>query len=90
MPRLESESGATLRSAQEINRRLLRLSGVTVAPAAVIVLLNRRRKRPIRLGLENNLRGAFVPGQEGWSRGERKGEEGDSRRFKQRGEGCGG
>lgn len=44
----EPESGAVRRSAQETNRRLPRLSGVTVAPAAVIVLLNRRRKRPIR------------------------------------------
>lgn len=73
VPGLENQSRATLRSGQEINRRLPRLSGVTVAPAAVIVLLNRRRKRPIRLGLENNLRGAFIPGKEGWSRGERRG-----------------
>lgn len=28
--------------------------GVTVAPAVAIVLLNRRRKRPIRSRLENN------------------------------------
>lgn len=45
---LESENRSTLRSAQEINRRLPRLSGVTVAPSVVIVLLNRRRKCPIR------------------------------------------
>lgn len=88
-PELEPESRATLKPGQEINRRLPRLSGVTVAPAAVIVLLNRRRKRPIRLRLENNLRGAFIPGQEGWNRGERW-EEGDSREDKQRWEECGG
>lgn len=84
---LECESRATLRPGQEINRRLPRLSGVTVAPAAVIVLLNRRRKRPIRLGLENNLRGALVPGQEGWSRGERRETAGGTNRG---GRGCGG
>lgn len=71
---------------QEINRRLPRLSGVTVAPAAVIVLLNRRRKRPIRHRLENNLRGAFIPAKEGWSRGESGGS--SSRRDKQRGGRC--
>lgn len=52
---------------QEINRRLPNLSGVTVAPAAVIVLPNRRRKSPIRTqskesfyfsGAELRLRGA--------------------------------
>lgn len=80
MPELKPKSRATVRSGQEINSCLARLSGVTVAPAAVIVLLNRRRKRPIRL--ENNLRGAVVPVQEGWSRGEG----GDSRRDK-RGQG---
>lgn len=61
---------ATVRSGQETNSSLPRLSGVTAAPAAVIVLLNRRRKRPIRFRLENNLRGAFVPVQEWGSRGE--------------------
>ena len=47
-PELVCENRESLRSGQEINRRLPRLSGVTVAPAVVIVLLNRRRKRPIR------------------------------------------
>lgn len=61
---------ATVRSGQETNSSLPRLSGVTAAPAAVIVLLNRRRKRPIRFRLKNNLRGAFVPVQEWGSRGE--------------------
>lgn len=69
-------SSATLSSGQEINKPLPRHSGVTVAPAVVIVLQNRRRKRPIRLRLENNLRGAFIPGHERWSKGERKGEKG--------------
>lgn len=80
------EGRATLDLGQEINRLLPRLSGVTVVSAAVIVLLNRRRKRPIRLRLENNLRVALVPGQERWSKSEGKKEEGDSRRDKQRGE----
>lgn len=56
-PSAERHSG----SGQEVNRRLPRLSGVTAAPAAVIVLPNRRRKCPIRLGLENNPREAFIP-----------------------------
>lgn len=81
------ESRATLSSGQEINTPLPKLSGVTVVSAAMIVLLNRRRKHPIRLRLENNLRGAFILVQERWSRGEGKKEEGDSRRDKQRGEG---
>lgn len=51
---LELKNRATVGSGQEINSRLSRLSGVTVAPAVVIVLLNRRRKRPIRRRLENN------------------------------------
>lgn len=70
----ELKNRATVGSGQEINSRLSRLSGVTVAPAVVIVLLNRRRKRPIRRRLENNLmegEGVFVSVQEGWSRGER-------------------
>lgn len=47
---------ATLGSGQETNRRLPRPSGVTEAPAAEIVLLNRRRKRPIRKQSEGSLR----------------------------------
>lgn len=68
VPRLgpELEPGAALGSGQEVNTRLQPLSGVTMAPAALIVLENRRRKRPIRARLENNLRG----GREEQSRGE--------------------
>lgn len=72
-PETKPESRATVRSGQKINSRLPRLSGVTAAPTAVIVLLNRRRKRPIRVRLNNNLKkggGGFVPVQEGRSRGE--------------------
>lgn len=59
---------------QEVNSCPSRLSGVTVAPAVVIVLQNRRRKRPIRRRLENNrmrIRGVLFLWRRGGARGRR-------------------